>query len=184
MTARPVATAEWWPLEGPGDDLCRLVAETDGWMLVGHARFPGPAGWAALDYVVRCDAAFHTVSADVTGLHGPDEVALRIDHADGQWQVNATPQPGLDDVVDLGLSFTPATEVMPLRRLGKRRTKIPAAWLDFPDAALTRCARTYLREAPERVQYSAPGAEVSLTVHPSGFVTAFPRRWHGRIDAH
>lgn len=182
MTGRAIATAEWRPVEGPGDDLCRLVQHPAGWMLIGHARFPCGPAWAALDYVLRCDAAWRTLSADISGLRGEEEVALHILRRGDDWHLNGASQPGLAGAVDLDLGFTPATNLLPLRRMGGDVLPVTAAWLPWPDCGLKRLEQRYERLGGGRVSYASPQLRTVLTVHPSGFVTDYPGFWRGEVS--
>lgn len=186
MTSGSAAIAEWRPVSVPGTDRCRLVQEDDGWMLVGHARFSDAGDWVALDYVVRCDAAWHTLSADVTGVHGDQEVAFRIRRESDDWTLNDTPQPDVQGARDLDLSFTPATNLMPLRRLKDAPLRLTAAWLAYPDAAYAEAAlcplvQRYRPVGDGRVMYLSDRSEALMTVHPTGFVTDYPGGWRGEV---
>uniref|UniRef100_A0A2A3JV73 Glycolipid-binding domain-containing protein n=1 Tax=Alloyangia mangrovi TaxID=1779329 RepID=A0A2A3JV73_9RHOB len=112
-----LATIRWRALDRDGEDKCRLARHEDGYMLVGHARFRDGTGWAALDYVVRCGPDWLTRSADVTGTAGGEEVRTRLTRQNGAWLLNGEEQPGLSDCTDVDFAFTPATNLMPLRRL-------------------------------------------------------------------
>ena len=175
-----VATARWRALDRDGEDKCRLVRANGGWMLVGHARFRDAIGWAALDYVLRCDADWRTQSCDVTGTQGGGEVALRL-HRDGAgWRLNDHPQPQLDGCTDVDLGFTPATNLMPVRRLPEvGRIDARAAWLRLPGPMLDPLDQTSTRERGGYVRYAALQSdfETHLEVDPDGFVLLYPGLW-------
>lgn len=180
MTAATIATARWRALDRDGTDTCRLTRLPSGWMLVGHARFRGNGDWSALDYVIRCDGDWHTTSADITGMHGDAEIALHVAHGPGGWTLNDTPQPQVDGATDIDLGFTPATNLMPLRRLpeiGRLTTR--AAWLRDPDVGLAPLDQSYTRERGGLVHYHADQTafDTQLKVDPHGFVTLYPGFW-------
>lgn len=183
-----VAAAQWRALDRVGEDSCRLCRASDGWLLVGHARFHDAAGFAALDYVIRCDGGWRTTSADVGGMHAGREVQMRILREGAQWWLNEIAQPEVAGAEDLDLSFTPASNLMPLRRLagGRRRTlQLRAAWLDYPDGLLRPLDQIYRRGAlPGVVIYEArqTGTSARLGVHASGFVTLYPGAWEGEVE--
>lgn len=188
MTHPPLATAHWRALDREGEDTCRLSHASHGWLLVGHARFRDESGFAALDYVVRCDEGWHTLGADVAGVHEGREVRLRILREAGAWEVNGTAQEGLDGAADIDLSFTPATNLMPLRRLMASDGAVlepRAAWLRYPEAALAPLDQRYVATGlPDVFSYSAAqtGFATELTVHSSGFVTLYPGHWEGEVQ--
>lgn len=187
MTERVVATAQWRALDRAGEDKCRLSHTAHGWLLVGHARFRDEGGFAALDYVVRCDEQWHTLSADIAGVHDDREVRLHALRDNGSWLLNEAEQPGLDGVADIDLSFTPATNLMPLRRLLEGRDtslQTSAAWLRYPEPALTRLDQTYARTGqPDVMSYFADQTDFAtqLSFDQTGFVTLYPELWEGEV---
>ena len=148
-------------------------------MLVGHARFRDATGWATLDYVVRCDLAWVTQSCDVTGTQGGGGVSLRLQRKDADWCLNDVWQPALAGCDAVALGFTPATTLMPVRRLpdvGVLRTR--AAWLRLPGPLLDPLEQSYTRERGGFVRCETCGAEARhLEVDSAGFVMRYPGAW-------
>ena len=175
-----IATTRWRALDRDGEDKCRLAHHNGGYMLVGHARFRDGAGWAALDYVVRINGDWRTCSADVTGTHAGEEVALKLTREDGAWTLNGEAQPQLEGCEDVDFAFTPATNLMPLRRLpdvGRLATR--AAWLRLPGPQVSPLDQSYTRERGTLVSYHAEQSDFStqLVIDPSGFVVTYPGLW-------
>jgi len=189
MTGKTVATITWRALGREGQDTCRLARADQGWLLMGHARFHSDDGFAALDYVIRCTEDWQTLDADIAGTHGDLDVRLHIDQRQGVWHVNDTPQTGLEDATDIDLSFTPATNLMPLRRLAKQvkdTLTTRAAWLQYPAATLTPLDQTYKRTPTYGlITYKARQTDFSTTleVNDAGFITNYPDLWHAE-DQH
>lgn len=181
--ARPHATARWRRLDGPGEDRCRLIEEPGGWMLWGHARFERAGIRAALDYVVRCNARWESRSADVTGRIDGRDVAWKITRDPSGWLLG-NDRPMLPECTDIDLAFTPATNLLPLRRLALDRTeKITAAWFQEADGgSLSRLSQSYTPLGAERYAYASPNVAAELRVHPTGFVTLYPGLWEGSVD--
>ena len=178
MTSETVATVHWRALDRDGEDKCRLARVGEGWMLVGHARFRDEAGFAALDYVVRLDEDWLTRSADISGTYGDETVGWRIVNEDG-WRLNDEAQPQVEGAEDVDLSFTPATNLMPLRRLPEvGRLEVRAAWFRLPGGVLEPLDQAYRRERGGLVHYAASsGFETQLVVGPDGFVETYPGLW-------
>ena len=175
-----MAKARWRALDRDGEDSCRLARLDAGWMLVGHARFRDARGWAALDYVIRCGDDWLTQSADITGTHGGADIALRLARCGQDWTLNDAQQPQVRGAEDIDLSFTPATNLMPLRRLpevGRLTTR--AAWLRLPGPRLDVLTQSYIRERGGLVAYEAEetGFHVQLRVDEHGFVVQYPGLW-------
>lgn len=187
MTGHTVATARWRALDREGDDTCRLALVDHGWLLVGHARFRDKSGFAALDYVIRCDAGWRTMSVDVAGKHGERDISLRLLCEAGRWFLNDTEQPQVAGARDIDLAFTPATNLMPLRRLQEGQDaalKTRAAWLRYPNCDLRPLDQTYnAGSSTELVSYAAAqtGYATQLCVDHSGFVTLYPGLWEGEV---
>ncbi|MDJ0821924.1 MAG: putative glycolipid-binding domain-containing protein [Paracoccaceae bacterium] len=180
MSGETIATAHWRALDREGEDTCRLSRLDNGWMLVGHARFRDAQGRAALDYVIRCGADWLTQSADITGSHAGAEVALRLARNGADWVMNDTPQPQVAGAEDIDLRFTPATNLMPLRRLPEvGRLVTRAAWLRLPGPRLDALTQSYTRERGGLVGYVAEETDFStqLSVDEHGFVTLYPGLW-------
>lgn len=175
-----LTTLRWRALDRDGEDKCRLARLEAGFMLVGHARFRDGTGWAALDYVVRINDDWTTQSADVTGRHGGEDVAVKLLRNGAGWDMNGTAQPQLDGCEDVDFAFTPATNLMPLRRLpdvGRLETR--AAWLRFPGPQVSALTQGYTRERGQIVAYRAEesGFSTQLAVGPDGFITTYPGLW-------
>ncbi|MBV2359242.1 putative glycolipid-binding domain-containing protein [Thalassococcus sp. CAU 1522] len=185
MTGGPIARARWRALDREGEDYCSLAAHSAGFMLVGHARFRDRLGAAALDYVVRCDANWHTTSADVTGLHGSHEIKLHLARDGDDWELNGVAQPQVAGARDVDFGFSPATNLMPLRRLPQvGALPVRAAWLTLPGPRLDPLDQTYTRERGGYVRYQCPGTgfEAHLRVSACGFVSDYPDHWEA-MDA-
>ncbi len=182
MTTHPSVTAHWRRLDRAGTDRCTLSRLDNGWMLVGHAAWDE----GALDYCVRCGPEWATLSGDVTGTYRDAQIGLSIQRTPGGWSVNGTPQPEAEDHTDLDLGFTPATNLLHLRRLPRSLTApvtAPAAWL-VPEMTHLKTLSQIYSGTGSTVTYAAPsvGYAADLTVHPSGFVTHYPGLWEGWVD--
>ena len=188
MTGYTLATARWRALDREGEDKCRLAEVDHGWLLVGHARFRDDEGFAALDYVVRCDHGWHTLSADIAGTHGVRDIRLVLENDSGEWRLNGHVEPQIAGVMDVDLAFTPATNLMPLRRLAGGNYKalhIRAAWLTYPKCEVVPLDQTYESDAVAgHVSYRAEqtGFTTTLRVDDSGFVTGYPGLWDGEVS--
>lgn len=179
------AMAHWRRLDGAGTDRCTLARADHGWLLTGRAVWLEDEMETALTYAVRCDPDWRSLSADVTGTRGGAEIGLRIAQAGDAWLLNDVPQPDLGGCIDLDLSFTPATNLLPLRRLpldAGDPCPVGAAWLVPGLDRLERLDQTYARAYDGAVNYASPGFSARLTVHPSGFVTVYPGLWDGWVD--
>ncbi|RYZ12718.1 MAG: hypothetical protein EOO24_02350 [Comamonadaceae bacterium] len=181
---RTVASILWRRLDAEGHDACRLEQGDAAWQLDGAAVFRHEDGRVAqLHYRVRCDAQWRTRWATVRGWLGPEEVDLRIAHDPGSgWTLGDRPMPGVAHCVDLDLGFTPATNLIVLRRRvfdPGVQVDAPAAWLDLDLDALDLLVQRYERRADDRLWYEAPRFAYAqmLSVTADGFVSDYPGLW-------
>ena len=173
----------WRRLDAPGHDACRLERIDDGWELDGVAVFRHDDAPACLAYHIACDDAWFTRHGAVHGWLGTRAIDLRVRRtADGVWTLNGEVMPHLDGYVDLDLGFTPATNLLQLRRLALEEgqaTDAPVAWLDVPAGTLEVLHQRYDRRSQRSYWYEAPRFDyaASLEVSPSGFTLQYPGLW-------
>ena len=180
-----VATADWRRLDQPGGDSCTLFAEAGGWRIRGSAAFGDGDAAARLDYEIACDPGWRTRAASVDGTCGGQPVSLRLKQSGGRWVMNGAPQPQVSGLTDIDLFFTPATNLLPIRRLAPepgRVQEVTAAWLG-PGFVLAPLRQVYAAVADGVLGYAAPesGFQARLAVHPSGFVIDYPGLWSGAV---
>lgn len=154
----------------------------DGWHLSGTAVFLHEGQPACLTYAVDADARWQTREGRVRGWAGRRQVELRIVRRGSGWTLNGLAVAGVDDAIDLDLAFTPATNLLPVRRLAVplgTRADAPAAWLDTTSWALRRLAQSYEHRAPHAFWYTAPEVDYAglLEVDDDGFVRRYPHLW-------
>jgi hypothetical protein len=174
--------ALWHRLDVPGHDACRLDEQADGWSLHGTAVFRHDGQPARLDYRVQCDRAWRSRAASVSGWIGTRAFDVGIAHRDGAWLLNAVPVQGLDDCVDVDFGFTPATNLLQLRRIALspgEAADVPVAWLDEPARTLLRLEQRYHRVAHDRFAYDVPrfGYHAELEMRSDGFARRYPGLW-------
>lgn len=179
-----VTSILWKRLDAPGHDACRLLRSSSGWQLNGTAAFIENGATASLSYEVICDAAFATRIARVTGCLGSNEFRVEVRRDGSRWFIDGMEEVEVAGCLDIDLSFTPATNLLAIRRLelgvGHARS-VAAAWLAFPKARLTRLEQSYARIDRARYAYSGLGYADTLDVSPSGFVTRYPGLWEAEL---
>jgi uncharacterized protein len=182
----------WRRLDVPGHDAATLREAEGGAELRGMAVFRDERGPTALHYGVRCDAEWRTTEAAIDGWCGTRTVELRVQRAgaDG-WALNGVPCPAVAGCVDLDLSFTPATNLLPLRRLDLQvgqAAEVRSAWLEWPAAVLTPLVQRYARRSIAEYDYEAdlPGTAKFtgvLRVEPRGWVLDYAGLWQAEVAA-
>ncbi|HEX9652511.1 MAG TPA: putative glycolipid-binding domain-containing protein [bacterium] len=177
---KPVAIYLWRRVDQPGHDSCRLFKLTNGWRLRGAAILLDNGKPCHLQYELAAGGSWKTRNARVAGYIGRKAVDLRI-AADGatRWQVNGVLNESVNSCVDVDLGFTPATNLIAIRRLALKvgqRVEAPAAYLQFPEMRLVKLPQSYRRTGRTEYQYEAPtvGYSGTLQVLPIGAVSRYP----------
>jgi uncharacterized protein len=179
-TPAPVAVLLWRRLDEPGHDACGLWPAANGWRLSGAAAFREAGLVCQLRYEVLADQAWRTRRATVSGTAGRHGVELRIaSAARGGWALNGVAQPGLAGCVDVDLGFTPATNLLPIRRLALKigqRAEAPAAYLEFPRLRLLVLPQVYRRVSATRYAYESPAHNYAATLQVTriGAIADYP----------
>lgn len=179
---RTKARALWRRLDVPGHDAARLARANEGWRLRGTAVFKHPNGPASVNYSVVVDAQWRTVRGSVRGFAGDHLVDHSIDRDVDGWRLDGVRVPGLGHVADLDYGFTPATNLLQLRRVAVdvgTSVDLPVAWFDIDAGVLTELTQRYERRTESTYWYVAPSVpyEGLLELSPNGFVSTYPRLW-------
>jgi hypothetical protein len=100
----------------------------------------------------------------------------------GNWTVGGAPAPSLKGCDDIDLGFSPATNLLPIRRLELAvgaSAVVRAAWIRFPELTTEVLEQTYTRLNPERYLYESAGGSFrrELIVDVFGFVLDYPDLW-------
>jgi hypothetical protein len=177
-------TILWRRLDVPGHDACGLWVSDNGWCLAGTAMFLFEEQPCHLRYEVDCDSAWRTRAASVSGWLGRTPVQLTLETVPGErWTLNGAEQgEEVAGLVDVDLGFTPATNLIQLRRLALdvgHEVEAPVVYLHFPELTLGRLEHRYHRVALDKYDYQAPAFDYAaiLQVSELGFVTQYPGLW-------
>ncbi len=180
---RIVASILWRRLDTPGHDASALVQLATGWRIDGAAVFRHAGAPARLHYQVECDRAWIARHGRVIGAIGGRTIDLVITREhDGAWVLNGTAVPGLSAGIDLDLGFTPATNLLPLRRLALKpgeSADAPAAWLDVDTGSIVLLHQRYEKRTATTYWYESPQGQYAdlLDVTSDGFVRRYPGLW-------
>lgn len=181
------STIGWRRLDGTGEERCTIVRSVPGWRLNGVVTADESGVAARLSYVIECDPKWRTRSATVDGVANdePFKLELTADGA-GRWWSGGVEQQNLRGAIDIDLGFTPATNLIPIRRLSLAIgdcAEVRAVWLRFPELRLELLEQKYCREAEHRFRYYASVDRESyiaaLETDPAGIVTCYEGLWVG-----
>lgn len=173
----------WRRLDLPGTDRATLTTTDSGYLLLGHAQFRDGQAEVDFHYSVQLTPTWRTQRSVVQGI-GPDgPVQLEIiTMPDGHWSLNGEDQPAVLGCVDVDLNFTPATNLLSIRRLDlplAGSAEVTAAWLEYPAFRLKPLRQIYHHLPDYRYAYACPTIpfEAILTTTPDGFVASYPPLW-------
>jgi hypothetical protein len=114
---------------------------------------------------------------------GAQSTQLQISRDEqNHWYRNGERVNGVDDLVDIDLSVSPATNTLPIRRLALQIGEshaVDAVWVRFPELTIERLDQTYTRLDARRYRYqSGRGtftAEIEVDDH--GVVVRYSNLW-------
>jgi len=172
----------WRRLDVPGHDACRLEGDQRGWRVEGAASFLADEGPAWLVYTIECDLRWRARRGQVRGRLGSRAIELEVSNGDGVWLLNGVTIDGLAGCIDLDLGFTPATNLIAIRRLALapgQAGDVRAAWLDVATGALQPLDQRYERRSESAYWYQAPRFDYAaeLDVAATGFIRRYPTLW-------
>jgi uncharacterized protein len=155
-----------------------LAESQDGYRLRGVAVLPLGELPCHIEYAVAVDRQWRPgqARATITTPSGTREIVLRSRHGAG-WEVNGELMSHLDGCPDVDFGWTPATNTVPIRRLGLDTggtASITAAWVRFPELDVVASEQQYRRLAIDRWQYTSGEYDYQLVVDPdTGLVLAY-----------
>ncbi len=177
-------TILWTRLEGgPGLDACTVSWEPT-LSLTGTVVTHFPGGPGSVEYAVEADGA--TAVTRMAEVHvrgeGLNRHLLLQRGEDGRWRVDGVHWPALDGLADVDLGVTPATNTLPIRRLGLavgEQAEITAAWVRFPELTVAPLAQRYTRLDRGRYLYEsiASGFQAVLEVDGDGVAITYQNLW-------
>jgi hypothetical protein len=149
----------WRRIDVPGREEARIEQTADGWRLTGQLEVEEGSVSAQLVYLIECERNWRTRQTVVTGSASgaPIRLALGADGA-GHWTLNGAPLPLVGGALDIDLGFTPATNLLPIRRLDLavgERADVRTTWVRFPELRVEALEQSYQRDAARVFRYDA-----------------------------
>ena len=172
----------WTRLDRPGLELARLRDDAGARELAGTVLLLLEETPWEIRYEILLDPQWRTRRASVLCRAGGEERRLDLrTEGTGRWWSGERELDSVAGCLDVDLSFTPATNTLPIRRLRLPVggvAPVRAAWVLFPGLEVRPLEQTYRREAEDRYRYqSATGFEASIEVDEAGLVTDYPGLW-------
>lgn len=168
-------TVLWTSDELGSAEHCSLEVGGAGATLAGTTVLPFEGRPARIRFSVTTDPQWRTRSVDVEIVgHRSIAVVMRVD--DGAWSVDGVARPDLAGCADADLGWTPATNTLPIRRLGLdvgESAELTAAWLRFPDLVVVPSRQRYVREGAHAWRYLSGDHDFALETNAHGLVTRY-----------
>jgi hypothetical protein len=168
-----VATILWQDLQTGALDRCRLEAGPDGLRLSGVVLTAAHGTPLDVRYLVETGPGGLTRRVELELDGGAVRRVLLADGA-GRWRWEGGPElAGVAGALDVDLTVTPATNTLPIRRLGLevgQAAELLMAWVQFPGLEVVGSAQRYQRLAPDRWRFSTGDFTAELLVDPDGLV--------------
>jgi uncharacterized protein len=168
-----VATILWQDVETGALDRCRLDAGPEGLRLAGTVLTAAHGTPLDVRYLVEAGPDGLTRRVELALDGGATRRVLLADGAGG-WRWEGGPE--LTEVagaLDVDLAVTPATNTLPIRRLGLevgQAADLHMAWVQFPGLEVIDSLQRYQRLAPDRWHFSSGDFGAELRVDPDGLV--------------
>ena len=108
----------------------------------------------------------------------------------GHWTLNGAPLPLVEGGLDIDLGFTPATNLLPIRRMNLavgERANVRTAWVRFPELRVEALEQSYQCEEARVFRYDAlvdgEKFQARLDTDEFGRVLLYEGLWEAEIVA-
>jgi hypothetical protein len=178
----------WRDIDRTSLELCDL-RETEygeGNLISGHVLLSQAGRPMEIHYRIETDERWRTLMVNVSlrNMPGSQDGRLLLRSAKGRWHFgegHGYYAPEFDGMFDIDLGFTPATNLLPIRRLKLdigQAAPVTAVWLRFPDFQLQPLQQTYTRLTEDTYRYQSEGGfESEITVDGRGLPVTYRDGW-------
>jgi uncharacterized protein len=168
-------------LDGASMETAWLEQQPHGFLLRGTIACAEEGEPLALTYRLQCDTLWRSLAVELRQVHAGRERSLLIEH-EGEWRVDGVLRPELSGCTDLDLSLSPATNALPINRLGLdvgAAVEIRAAWVLFPRLEVVPARQRYTRVAERTYRFEGLDSDftASLQVDDLGLPLDYEGNW-------
>lgn len=162
-------------------ELASLWRAENGYSLRGAVVGAMGESSLAARYGVACSADWSTreVWVEVTSPPVIREIRISVDEA-ARWTIDGKERPDLENLSDVDIQITPATNTLPIRRLqlevGEER-EVTAAWIQFPHLTVSPLRQSYRRLGENRYEYRSRDFRAELEFSQAGLIEKYGRFW-------
>jgi hypothetical protein len=182
-------TIVWRRLDLPGHEIATIIPDPDGWRLDGVAVLVESGRPCRIEYDIRCDALWRTQRCVIRGHVGERRVSLEVERDPAAvWSIGGIEVSALAGCDDIDLGFSPATNLLPIRRLALpvgAHAIVRAAWIRFPELTAEVLEQAYTHVSADRYVYESAGGAFRRELHVDAFgcVIDYPGLWHAEATA-
>ena len=167
-----------WQASDGGSEVCVLERAGRGRRLRGTVLTHEAKQPIELRYAVTVDSAWATTDVEVlVAFAGAD--LREVAELGTLWSGSERPSE-YRDCVDVDLSFTPATNTLPIRRLALdvgEEAEIHVVWLVWPELDVRPVRQRYARLGKNRYRYTQDDFQAELVVDDEGLVLDYEGLW-------
>ena len=168
-----MSTILWQDISNGALDRCQLHATSGGLRLAGTVLTAAHGDPLEVRYLVLTEESGLTRRVELDLNNGSSRRVLSADGA-GRWHWEGDPE--LTEVagaLDVDLTVTPATNTLPIRRLGLdvgQAVDLRTAWVQFPGLEVIPSEQRYERLTADRWRFSTGDFQAELVVDHNGLV--------------
>lgn len=168
-------------------ELCRLFSDPVGHVLAGTAIGQVNGVLLEVRYSIQCTPVWETRHVDLEVRRDGELTHTSLTVQDGTWLRDGVAVEGVRGLVDVDLSISPASNTLPIRRLGLavgQSATVTSAWVSFPTLLIQPLTQRYTRTGTYAYRYeSDSGAfRAELEVDELGLVQRYGPYW--RVENH
>jgi uncharacterized protein len=183
VTADLLADVLWQRVGHTSLEHFRLSRVSDMYVLQGILLSRAETGPRQIHYAVACGKDWITRQVHVTVIADSRQHSLELQRDQhGVWRKGSEVLLAFDGISDVDLQITPATNILPIRRLQLgvgEAADTDALWVRFPDLEFERLPQRYTRTAEKRYMYESNGGafRAELDVNDEGVVVQYGDIW-------
>ncbi len=174
----------WEYRENKSIEYLIVNTQTDSFILEGTVIMLLEQLPTKIMYRLQCNKQWQTKHIDIRQERAGKTSQLSLKVNDEQvWHKNNSKKSFATGLFDVDLEISPATNTLPIRRLGLNvgtSQKLNAVWVRFPSLRLELLQQKYTRLSNNCYKYEtySPRYEAQLEVDNDGLVTSYDNLWH------
>lgn len=183
-----VRSTMWRRIDVDGMEACSIKKHGLGRVTSGMVIYAARNTLVRIKYSVACTSEWKCYTAKIDRWVGANKSTVDLQRLeDGRWSANDQIIVGVDDLLDIDLGFTPATNTNAIKRLNLdigSSAELTAVWLDDESWTFKPLKQRYERLSKNTYRYVSidSGYQADLTVDDFGLVQVYPKLWKAIIS--